>query len=48
MASSEKRLTREQIANAMAKACHDEPCYPVRNGSFGTCAICPNRKAPRK
>ena len=47
MASSEKRLTRDQIATSMAKACHEEPCYPVRNGSFGTCAIGPNRKAKK-
>ena len=47
MASSEKRLTREQITEAMAKACHDEPCYPVRNGSYGVCAICPNRKVKK-
>lgn len=39
---SKQRLTREQIATSMAKACHDEPCYPVQNGSYGVCAICPN------
>jgi len=47
MASSEKRLTRQQIAEAMRKACEHEPCYPVQNGSYGACAICPNRNKLR-
>jgi len=46
MASSEKRLTRQQIAEAMRKACEHEPCYPVQNGSYGVCAICLNRGKP--
>ena len=44
MASSDIRLTREQIAEAARKACENTPCYPVQNGSYGVCAICPNRK----
>lgn len=47
MASSEKRLTREQIAEAARKACLEVPCYPIQNGSYGVCAICPNRKAKK-
>ena len=47
MASSDIRLTREQIAEAARKACLSEPCYPVQNGSYGVCAICPNRKAKK-
>lgn len=44
MASSDIRLTRDQIAESALKACKDIPCYPVQNGSYGVCSICPNRK----
>ena len=49
MASSDIRLTREQIAEAARKACMEVPCYPVQHGNYGACSICPNRnKAPQK
>lgn len=47
MASSDIRLTREQIAAAMLQACKEAPCYTVQAGGFGKCSICPNRKVKK-
>ena len=48
MASSDIRLTRQEVAESMLQACKELPCAPVAKGSYGTCSICPWRGKSKK